>query len=664
MGFDNKSMNSKNNIARNGHENESNKDKKKLAKMSSKIIAYILLPTLIMVSFSVFSYIKVRNAVVREYEHNTVTRLEAIDEYLSLSLSYVSELSNSLNIDKIVNRYYVNRDDEKETDRLINDRNLIISLLSLHKSSNPFVKDIHIVGSLGRGISTSEPYSSYIYVYEEIAKSKVEEYMKSNNLNQVWVTSYAFLSDQSNFDKDSSAISLITRMKEDKGYIIIDIDGNKIYDTLKNYDLGQGSIVAFITREGQEIISGNEDSIAKAQGDFANKSYIKEALASDQDYGQKNLIFDGKPHLFTYNRLADQASIIFTLIPESTILSEATSYRTSLIIIAGIALILALIIGDAYAIKLTKTFLDITSRASRLSSTADDLEVTYGGLFEQVKELTKRSGEIKESIAKEVSETELSLGQINLLSGQIDNLYNNLNNLNKYVASTLLQVEDNIVANHDIETKSKVTLEAADTIVNEISSLQEKLTSLDNSVDIINEIAKQSKLLSLNVSIEATRAGESRRSFEILASKIRKLSIRSKDAAKRIKDMVVQINKGTQETYNIAKRLNLIVASQDDSIRETINIFNEIHIKILDLHGSLNRIVTSIYEVDAIKADTIYSLENVSKLADKINFDEKELKARVEELQGLIDSLNKSVVDLAQEGRALKEAVLFFIHDE
>src|SRR5690554_6844811 len=108
MGFDNKSMNSKNNIARNGHENESKKDKKKLAKMSSKIIAYILLPTLIMVSFSVFSYIKVRNAVVREYEHNTVTRLEAIDEYLSLSLSYVSELSNSLNIDKIVNRYYVN----------------------------------------------------------------------------------------------------------------------------------------------------------------------------------------------------------------------------------------------------------------------------------------------------------------------------------------------------------------------------------------------------------------------------------------------------------------------------------------------------------------------------------------------------------------------------
>ena len=66
--------------------------------MSSKIIAYILLPTLIMVSFSVFSYIKVRNAVVREYEYNTVTRLEAIDEYLSLSLSYVSELSNSLNI--------------------------------------------------------------------------------------------------------------------------------------------------------------------------------------------------------------------------------------------------------------------------------------------------------------------------------------------------------------------------------------------------------------------------------------------------------------------------------------------------------------------------------------------------------------------------------------
>jgi methyl-accepting chemotaxis protein len=98
-----------------------------------------------------------------------------------------------------------------------------------------------------------------------------------------------------------------------------------------------------------------------------------------------------------------------------------------------------------------------------------------------------------------------------------------------------------------------------------MSRIEGSSKKIADIIGIIDEIARQTNLLALNAAVEAARAGEAGRGFAVVASEVRSLAQRSSQAAKDIKDLIInsgnQVHEGVDLVNRAGESLDKIVTS-------------------------------------------------------------------------------------------------------
>lgn len=238
-----------------------------------------------------------------------------------------------------------------------------------------------------------------------------------------------------------------------------------------------------------------------------------------------------------------------------------------------------------------------------------------------------------------VASSEISQGNQDLSVRTEESAYNL-----QSVASSTTQISTSAQSSLDNTKQSKrLTSEATEkvkegynvfsNIVNTMDGIRESSSKISEITSVIDGIAFQTNLLSLNAAVEAARAGEHGKGFAVVAGEVRKLSQQSATAAKEIKDLINSssqlISKGNKEVTEFQKTIKEI----NDSIGKVEDVNNEINIASEEQTQGILQIGVAINQLDSVTQQNAALVEEAAAASASLNDQVKSLLASVERFE-------------------------------
>jgi methyl-accepting chemotaxis protein len=118
-----------------------------------------------------------------------------------------------------------------------------------------------------------------------------------------------------------------------------------------------------------------------------------------------------------------------------------------------------------------------------------------------------------------------------------------------------------------------------------------QVNAIKDAITVIDQIAFQTNILSLNAAVEAATAGEAGKGFAVVAAEVRNLAARSADAAKEIKTLVETATSKANNGKNIAGEMIKGYSHLSDNISKTLEL-------IKDVEGSSKEQLTGIEQIN------------------------------------------------------------------
>jgi len=211
----------------------------------------------------------------------------------------------------------------------------------------------------------------------------------------------------------------------------------------------------------------------------------------------------------------------------------------------------------------------------------------------------------------------------------------------------------------DLDSSAKKGQNLAQETAKSMDDIALQVSSINEAIEVINQISFQTNILSLNAAVEAATAGESGKGFAVVAQEVRNLANRSAGAAKEIKDIVEHAILKADEGKNIANnmiegysQLNENISNTLLTIQNVANASKKQEAGILQINDVINSLDTSTQK----NTQVAYEISNIStSIASMSNY----LVTAASRASFIKDSLNKvSNVDLVFDTALLKVSIL------
>lgn len=314
---------------------------------------------------------------------------------------------------------------------------------------------------------------------------------------------------------------------------------------------------------------------------------------------------------------------------------------------------------------------DVSKLLGNVKDSSDTVKQTSSHLADMSSEVTLSVSEVAKAIDEvargavvQAEETQDGMNRMENLSQKLDEINENsvemdtISNETKKLSSKGLAVVDTLIE------KSNKTKSSTDEVHSIIENMYESSLKISNISEALNAITTQTNLLSLNASIEATRAGEAGAGFAVVANEIRKLAEQSKNWTEEIKIIVKNIQSEAAMASKSIKSTKQMVEEQDGAVIKTQEIFDDILKSIEHMTTKVKEVRESILETNENKVSLLSSIGNISSISQETASASEEVTASTEEISTTMEDFAIYAENLKNLAEQLGVEVSRFIINE
>ncbi len=296
-----------------------------------------------------------------------------------------------------------------------------------------------------------------------------------------------------------------------------------------------------------------------------------------------------------------------------------------------------------------------------LQNSAEGLDKENHTFLERFNLISQNIGNINlavEEIAKgstdQAGETARASDSVINIASALDQNSENIGELNSAVESMNKYARQAYEALQTLLTIGKKTSQEVTVLKEETNNTNTSAQKINDAVSLIQDIAQQTNLLSLNASIEAARAGDSGRGFAVVAEEIRNLSEEISKGAKQIAEIVNQLIYNSDISVERMGSVEQNVDTQMQHLDGLDTTFTGLGTEIRKVSSVSESILDQTKQITAMKDDISSIIEQLAAISEENAASTQETSASMQDLSCAIDECTAGAEKLLKLGEDLK----------
>ena len=239
--------------------------------------------------------------------------------------------------------------------------------------------------------------------------------------------------------------------------------------------------------------------------------------------------------------------------------------------------------------KLLQVIQSVNSLGDTLATQAKNSLENGSSLETNSKTLKNSIENLTSKITKQIESLEETTLAVEKISEITNNNSKNTTSMSKLAEIVKQAVEDG----YNLSNKTTKSMD----------DINEKVIAINEAITIIDQIAFQTNILSLNAAVEAATAGEAGKGFAVVAGEVRNLANKSAEAANEIKKLVEIANQKAHEGKDISNEMQNGYKNLHTHITETLQIIQNVSDAANEQMVGINQVSQTIVSLDQISKD-------------------------------------------------------------